>query len=110
MTFSLQLAQTLRDGGPWGQHFPEPVFDGVFYLQQQRIVGQKHLKMLLSVEPASQQLIDAIAFNIDLEQWPDNAVKQVRLVYKLDINEFRGNKTVQLLVDYIDPVDSTNAG
>ena len=101
--FSLPLAQSLRDGGPWGQHFPEPVFDGVFYLQQQRIVGQKHLKMLLLLQPKSQQVIDAIAFNVDVQAWPDDSVEQVRLVYKLDVNEFRGQQSVQLLVDYIEP-------
>lgn len=102
--FNLPLAQSLRDGGPWGQHFPEPVFDGVFHLQQQRIVGQKHLKMLLSLEPKSQQVIDAIAFNVDVQAWPNDAAEQVRLVYKLDINEFRGQQSVQLLVDYIELV------
>jgi len=102
--FNLLFAQSLRDGGPWGQHFPEPVFDGVFYLQQQRIVGQKHLKMLLSLEPKSQQMIDAIAFNVDVQAWPNDSAEQVRLVYKLDINEFRGQQSVQLLVDYIEAV------
>jgi single-stranded-DNA-specific exonuclease len=104
--FNLLLAQQLRDGGPWGQHFPEPVFDGVFYVQQQRVVGEKHLKMVLSVDAKSQQLIDAIAFNVDIEQWPDTTAEQVRLVYKLDINEFRGGQTVQLLVDYLEPYSS----
>jgi single-stranded-DNA-specific exonuclease len=99
---SLSVAQSLRDGGPWGQHFTEPVFDGEFYLQQQRIVGEKHLKMLVSLEPKSQQLIDAIAFNVDTKQWPDHEIKKLRLVYQLDINEFRGRQSVQLLVNYFE--------
>lgn len=101
---SMDLAQLLRDGGPWGQHFPEPLFDGEFKLVQQRIVGQNHLKMVLAVDSAGQQLVDAIAFNIDNEQWPNDSVDRVQLAYKLDVNEFRGRQTVQLLVDDIQPV------
>jgi single-stranded-DNA-specific exonuclease len=100
--FSLDLAQLLRDGGPWGQHFPEPLFDGEFTLVQQRIVGEKHLKMVLAVGGDNQQVIDAIAFNIDIKQWPDQQVSKVRAVYKLDVNEFRGRQSVQLLVDYLE--------
>jgi single-stranded-DNA-specific exonuclease len=102
--FSLELAQQLREAGPWGQHFPEPVFDGEFYLVQQKLVGEKHLKMVLALEPAQQQIVDAIAFNIDPRTWPNQAASKVRCAYKLDINEFRGKKTVQLLVDYIEPI------
>ncbi|WP_050764649.1 single-stranded-DNA-specific exonuclease RecJ [Marinomonas sp. MED121] len=100
--FSLSFAELIRQCGPWGQMFPEPVFDGVFELIQQRIVGQKHLKLLLR-EPNEGLLIDAIAFFIDLEQWPNNA-EQARVVFKLDINEFRGQRNIQLLVDYIEAV------
>lgn len=102
--FNLELAQLLRDAGPWGQHFPEPLFDGQFKLVQQRIVGEKHLKMVLAVDAQGQQLIDAIAFNVDTECWPDSTIDQVKLAYKLDVNEFRGRQSVQLLVDYIEPV------
>lgn len=102
--FNLVLARLLREAGPWGQHFPEPLFDGEFRLLQQRIVGDKHLKMLLAVDAEGRQLVDAIAFNIDIKQWPDQQVDRVRLVYKLDVNEFRGRESVQLLVDYIEPI------
>ena len=102
--FNLPLAQMLRDAGPWGQHFPEPVFDGEFYLIQQRIVGEKHLKMVLAPLDDKQFVIDAIAFNIDVKCWPNNAAERVQLVYKLDVNEFRGNQTVQLMVDQIEAV------
>jgi len=104
--FSLELAQQLREAGPWGQHFPEPIFDGEFYLVQQKLVGEKHLKMVLALGPNQQQIIDAIAFNIDPKAWPNPAAARVRCAYKLDVNEFRGKKTVQLLVDYIEPVAS----
>ena len=98
--FDLSIAQELRDAGPWGQGFPAPIFDGVFALKQQRIVGQKHLKMVLQ---QGDKLIDAIAFNIDPEAWPDLSVKEVFCVYSLDVNEFRGQRTVQLLVQLLQP-------
>lgn len=100
--FSLPIATQLREAGPWGQHFPEPVFDGEFYLLQQKLVGEKHLKMTLAHDAQGQNMIDAIAFNIDPLLWPNTQAKKVRVAYKLDINEFRGNTTVQLLVDYLE--------
>lgn len=101
---SMLLAQTIRDAGPWGQHFPEPIFDGEFYLVQQRLVGEKHLKMVLSCEENGQVIFDAIAFNVDLEQWPDNKTNQIRCAYKIDVNEFRGRQNLQLIVDYLEPM------
>ncbi|TEW55593.1 single-stranded-DNA-specific exonuclease RecJ [Psychromonas sp. RZ22] len=98
--FDLSIAQELRDAGPWGQGFPAPIFDGDFELKQQRIVGQNHLKMVLQ---QGDKLIDAIAFNIDPKVWPNLSVKTVSCVYSLDINEFRGQRTVQLLVQLIEP-------
>ncbi|MEO0369462.1 MAG: single-stranded-DNA-specific exonuclease RecJ [Pseudomonadota bacterium] len=95
--FTLDFAQTLKDAGPWGQGFEEPVFDDVFAIKDQRLVGQKHLKMML--ENNVGQLIDAIAFNVDLQQWPNQKAKRVHLAYKLDINEFRGRVSLQLLVE-----------
>lgn len=99
--FALGLAQTLREAGPWGQHFPEPLFDGEFQLLKQRLVGDKHLKMVVAPTQDDQQLIDAIAFNIDPEVWPDPQVKRVKLAYRLDVNEFRGRQSVQLIVEYL---------
>jgi len=100
--FSLSFADMIRQSGPWGQHFPEPVFEGEFDVIQQRIVGEKHLKLLLR-EPHEGMLLDAIAFFIDLAIWPNKAEK-AKVVFKLDINEFRGQKNLQLLVDYIEVV------
>ncbi|CAH0532677.1 Single-stranded-DNA-specific exonuclease RecJ [Vibrio stylophorae] len=99
--FNLATAHLLRQGGPWGQGFPEPLFDGEFKLIQQRLVGQKHLKMMLEPK-AGGAPVDAIAFNVDLARWPDLSVKQVRLVYRLDINLYRGNESLQLLVEHIE--------
>ena len=102
---NLATAETLRQGGPWGQAFPEPMFDGEFKILQQHLVGEKHLKMM--VEPKlGGPLLDAIAFNIDTRYYPDLSIKTARFAYKLDINEFRGNRDLQLLVDYIEPLES----
>ncbi len=99
---SLPIAEMLREAGPWGQAFPEPLFDGKFTLLQQRIVGSKHLKMML--QPInSHVMIDAIAFNVDVNIWPDNSIKTVELAYRLDVNEFRGQRNAQLLVEHIWP-------
>lgn len=101
--FQLDLASELRFAGPWGQHFPEPVFDGRFDIVHQRLVGEKHLKLVLSPE-GDQQLIDAIAFNVDLDVWPAESVHQVDVAYRLDVNEYRGKRSVQLMVEYLNPV------
>lgn len=99
---SLTTAELLREGGPWGQAFPEPTFDGKFRILQQRLVGEKHLKLM--VEPLSGgPLLDGIAFNVDTTLWPDSSVREVELAYKLDVNEFRGNRNVQLLIQHLWP-------
>jgi len=100
---TLPTAELLREAGPWGQAFPEPQFDGKFKLIQQRLVGERHLKVML--EPlGGGPLLDGIAFNIDTALWPDPSVKQVELAYKLDINEFRGNRSVQLIIEHLWPL------
>jgi single-stranded-DNA-specific exonuclease len=100
--FHLELARALRQAGPWGQHFPEPLFHGVFEVVQQRLVGERHLKLVVKTECGSRSL-DAIAFNIDRELWPNPTVRWVELAYKLDVNEFRGQESVQLLVSHLAP-------
>lgn len=100
--FHLELARALRHAGPWGQHFPEPLFHGVFQLVEQRVVGERHLKVVLKSECGSVKL-DGIAFGVDREVWPNPTVRWVELAYKLDVNEFRGNETVQLMIAHIEP-------
>lgn len=100
---SLDFAELLREAGPWGQGFPEPVFDGVFELLQRRVVGEHHLKMLL--RPAgSDAAIDAIAFNMTDADWAAG-VERVRLAYRLDVNEYQGLRRPQLVVSYVAPTD-----
>ena len=100
--FHLELARALRNAGPWGQHFPEPLFHGVFQLVEQRVVGERHLKVVLKSECGSVKL-DGIAFGIDREIWPNPTIRWVELAYKLDVNEYRGNETVQLMIAHIEP-------
>jgi single-stranded-DNA-specific exonuclease len=100
--FSLDLAQQLEQGGPWGQAFPEPLFDGEFHLVSQKVVGEKHLKMVLAPAAAPDTLVDAIAFNVDRTCWPNSDCRRVLVAYKLAVNEFRGNRNLQLLVDYLE--------
>jgi len=98
---NLNLAETLRQGGPWGQNFPEPIFEGVFNVKNARIVGQKHVKLELEMQTNKRKL-DAIYFNPDN---PDSLIglAVVRLVYQLDINSYMGRSSVQLMVRYLEP-------
>jgi single-stranded-DNA-specific exonuclease len=101
--FSMHIASVLRDSGPWGQAFPEPFFQGEFELRSQRIVGENHLKVSLTPDANNTQSIDGIYFNVDINQWPTTA-SRVRCVYRLDINEFRGRQSLQLLIQYMQPI------
>lgn len=98
--FNLNLAGIIKYAGPWGQQFPEPVFDGCFQIINQKIVGTNHLKLTLGIL-GTQLCVDAIAFNINLDDWPDESCQQIECAYQLDINEFRGAQTVQLLIRHI---------
>jgi single-stranded-DNA-specific exonuclease len=100
---ALETARALRAGGPWGQAFPEPCFDGVFTIRNTRVVGERHLKMWVEV-PKTGRSFDAIAFNHIEEPGqftPPEGV--VQLVYRLDVNEYQGERRLQLLVDHVLP-------
>ncbi len=99
--YDLDTVQRVRFAGPWGQEFPEPVFDDRFLVRQQRRVGENHLKMTLSPVSDQDQLVDAIAFNVAEAEWPAAYCQEMHLVFRLDINEFRGQRNVQLIVDHI---------
>jgi len=99
---SLEIADLLQNAATWGQEFPEPVFDGVFDVIQARIVGQRHLKLVLR-KPDGDLVIDAIAFFVDKpEHWL--GLRQIKAAYKLDINEFRGNRSVQFIIQYFEKI------
>ncbi len=99
---ALDTAYAIRGGGPWGQSFPEPTFDGTFTVRNARVVGERHLKLWVEV-PQTGRSFDAIAFNhIEQERFaaPEGAV---HLVYRLDVNEYQGERRLQLLVDHLLP-------
>ncbi len=99
---TLEFAELLQNAGTWGQEFPEPIFNGVFDVIQARIVGQRHLKLVLR-KPFGDLLIDAIAFYVDKpENWL--GLRSIKAAYKLDINEFRGNRSVQFIVQYLEKI------
>lgn len=100
--FSLQTAEKLRYAAPWGQGCPEPVFDGRFEIVDKRIVGGNHLK--LKVRPVgSEQTVDGICFN-QTELPAGKILTEYRLAFKLDVNEFRNQRTHQLVVEHIECV------
>jgi single-stranded-DNA-specific exonuclease len=102
---ALETARALRAGGPWGQAFPEPSFDGLFSIRSARLVGERHLKMWVEVAPGG-RTFDAIAFNYagsDAERAAPLPSGKARLVYRLDINEYQGERRLQLLVDHVLP-------
>ncbi len=113
--FSLSLAETLRAGGPWGQGFPEPLFDGCFDVLDRRIVGEKHLKLTLRAVDSKPQTglpwpaalasipsakpISAIAFHAATtpSDWT-----RIRAAYRLDVNEYQGNRSLQLVLEHLE--------
>lgn len=97
---NLHFAHTLHSLGPWGNGFPEPLFDNEFYLYRSSVLKDKHLKMVVSKDKSGQQCYDAIWFNAPvrhLEQLPE----KLHLVYRLDINEFRQRQSLQLIVEHL---------
>jgi single-stranded-DNA-specific exonuclease len=93
---NLDTVAKLTNAGPWGNGFAEPLFAGEFTLVNQRVVGQDHLKLVLGAED---QLVDAIAFRqAPLEEQPE----RVNVVYKPALNDYGGQQTLQLIVEYIE--------
>lgn len=94
---TLELATLLRDSGPWGQQFPEPVFDNVFEILDQRLVGQYHLKLTLAHVDGGGSF-DAIAFQVDLNSWPNHRARYIHAAYRLDLNTYNGRTKLQLMI------------
>ena len=97
---SLDVAYLLREAGPWGQAFPEPVFDDEFAVVRSKVVGGKHLQLTLARGNKHHR---AIAFNHEAKGWVPGAT-HVHAAYKLDVNEFKGNKNIQLMVEHMQPL------
>ncbi|MCG8610221.1 MAG: single-stranded-DNA-specific exonuclease RecJ [Pseudomonadales bacterium] len=95
---TLDFAEQLRAAGPWGQAFPEPVFDGVFAVVQAKVVGQRHCKLVL--DSGQGALVDAIQFN---SPWAGQTLPdRVRVAFKLDVNRYRNQSNLQFIVDYLE--------
>ncbi len=97
---TLDVAQLLRAAGPWGQAFPEPMFDDLFEVADVRVLGGRHLKLAVT-RPGDARVLDVIAFN----QAQDHALAagdRIRLAYHLDVNVFRGNQALQLIAEHIE--------
>lgn len=97
---SLALAEVLQYAGPWGQAFPEPLFDDEFIVIEQCIVGEKHLRLCLQHND-SKKVVTAIKFNVDLHEWPNHRCQYVHAAYHLVVNEYNGNRSVQLLIEHL---------
>lgn len=98
--FNLPLAELIREHGPYGQAFPEPLFDGHFEIVSQRLLNGKHLKLSLK---SGTRLLNAIAFHVDPTVWPNNRVARVYMAYRLEVNEYNHSRSLQLLVEHLEP-------
>ena len=101
---SLPVAELLREAGPWGQGFPEPLFDSCFEVVSQRVVGEKHLKLSLRL-PGAAKTLDAIAFNSVRDGKPP-AWARIRAAYRLDVNEYQGYRSLQLIIEHLEQADA----
>lgn len=99
---NLDTAEQLRNGGPWGQGFPEPLFDDLFEVVNTRVVGEHHLKLVLRLQDHD-TVTDAIAFGQGSRR-EELASGLVRVAYRLDANEYRGVSSAQLMVEYIESI------
>jgi single-stranded-DNA-specific exonuclease len=102
---TLPVAELLRASGPWGQGFPEPVFDGCFDVVSQRVVGEKHLKLTLRA-PHHAKALEAIAFN-SVREGQAVTYSRIRTAYKLDVNEYQGYRSLQLIIEHMENADAT---
>ncbi len=96
---TLELARLLANAAPWGQAFPEPLFDGVFEVRQRRVVGENHLRLDLACGGG---MFQAIAFNAAEAAWA--GANAIRAAYRLAVNDWQGNERLQLVIEYAEPM------
>ena len=94
----VELARQLRDGGPWGQSFPEPLFDNLFECAQWRVMGQRHWRLSLR-DPRDGNMHEAVMFNVGSQAPPP----RLRAVYELAINDWQGRESARLLLRHVEP-------
>jgi len=102
--FNVNMARELRFVAPWGQNFPEPLFDTQFEVVNFRLLGSEknHLKLTLQ-DPVSQQVYDGILFNLERHDIDVNNLSRVHVVFEMDVNEFRGQENLQLMIRHLTP-------
>lgn len=98
----IEVAESLREGGPWGQGFPEPLFDGEFQLVSRRVFAERHLRLGLRAGPSG-RTVEAVAFNAREQPWPAPG-GAVRLAYRLEVDEWQGRRNVRLVVEEAQPL------
>lgn len=96
---NMESADLLQMAGPWGQQFPEPLFDDTFELMDQRLMAEKHLRLKIK---KSGYIFQAVAFFVDTSVWPNFTCKQVKLAYRLQTQYYQGVKQLQLLVEQLE--------
>ncbi|MWN05788.1 single-stranded-DNA-specific exonuclease RecJ [Gilliamella sp. Pas-s95] len=101
--FTYVIAKQVKESGPWGEGFCAPIFDGEFIIHQQRLLADKHLKLVLEPQNGG-PLIEGIFFNVNRQQWPDQSIKNVKVIYHLDVDEFRGNQALNLVIKHLWPI------
>jgi len=106
-SMNLEFARALAQAGPWGQGFPDPLFEGVFEVIQRRVVGQHHLKLVLRIN-GHDACVDAIAFN-GAPQGKLTAAQYIHAAYRPEVNEFRGQQSLQFMIEYFYESDSMAA-
>ncbi len=98
IALNLDTAQLIRHYGPWGQKFPEPLFEGTFRVLDTYVLKQRHLKFRL--QTAAGKVIDAIAFNLS-DDILSHHFEQIHIAYRLNVNHFRGQSKAQLMIEHI---------
>ena len=93
---NLDVARVLNNCGPWGQAFPEPVFDGVFHILHRKVLQERHLKFTLIPE-GGQRSVDAIVFNVAPDEWPGDG-ESFHIAYSLEVNAYQGMERAQLMI------------
>lgn len=97
--FHIETVDLLQNLSPWGQKFPQPIFDGVFKIMDYRWLKDVHLKLRVALENG--QVVDAIAFNA-ADKYDFDPMKDTRLVYELDKNVFNGNVSLQMRIIHLE--------
>ena len=98
----LPFAKVLREAGPWGQQFPEPIFDDWFEVLHFQTIKQVHLKLSIRLADNSHApVLSALLFNADKTDYEPILNQTIHLAYRLDVNDFRGNQSVQLMIEHV---------